>query len=73
MRSGEKFMKLRESLGLTQRQIAESVGVTDQTVSNWERGIHVPRLTPRQLIKLCERVSKSPEQLADIFEPQKNE
>ncbi|WP_225225672.1 helix-turn-helix transcriptional regulator [Komarekiella delphini-convector] len=28
-------MTLRESLGLTQRQVAEAVGVTDQTVSNW--------------------------------------
>lgn len=69
MNSGEAFMRLRESLGLTQRQIANVVGVTDQTVSNWERGIHLPRLTPRQMANLCKSINKTLDELADIFEP----
>jgi transcriptional regulator with XRE-family HTH domain len=61
------FMKLRESLGLTQRQIAEVVGVTDQTVSNWERGVNLPRLTPMQTAKLCQITRLSIEELAQLF------
>ncbi|MDZ8263702.1 MULTISPECIES: helix-turn-helix transcriptional regulator [Nostoc] len=61
-------MKLRESLGLTQRQIAEAVGVTDQTVSNWERGVYLPRLTPMQTAKLCKITRLSIEELAQVFE-----
>ncbi|AFY48529.1 putative transcriptional regulator [Nostoc sp. PCC 7524] len=72
MTSGESFMTLRESLGLTQRQIAEAVGVTDQTVSNWERGVHTPRLTLRQTIKLCKITRSTVENLADLFEPEKD-
>jgi DNA-binding XRE family transcriptional regulator len=71
MSSGENFMTLRESLGLTQKQIADVVGVTDQTVSNWERGVHVPRLTLRQTIKLCKITKRTIEDLADLFEPGK--
>lgn len=63
---------LRESLGLTQKQIADAVGVTDQTVSNWERGVHVPRLTLRQTVKLCHITNRSVEDLANLFEPEKN-
>lgn len=65
-------MSFRESLGLTQRQVADSVGVTDQTVSNWERGIHVPRLTLRQTIKLCEVMNLTVQELAELFEPESN-
>ncbi|VEP16173.1 Putative transcriptional regulator (fragment) [Hyella patelloides LEGE 07179] len=41
----EQFMKRRKELGLTQRQIAEAVGVTVQTISNWETGLYNPKLT----------------------------
>ena len=65
-------MSLRESLGLTQRQIADTVGVTDQTVSNWERGVHVPRLTLRQTVQLCKITNRSVEDLANLFESEKD-
>ena len=32
------FRTRREELGLTQRAIAESLGITGATVANWERG-----------------------------------
>ncbi|MFN6475310.1 helix-turn-helix transcriptional regulator [Nostoc sp. DedQUE07] len=72
MSLGENFMTLRESLGLTQKQIADAVGVTDQTVSNWERGIHIPRLTLKQTIKLCKITNRTVEDLANLFEPSKD-
>ena len=29
----------RKELGLTQRQLAEKLGVSDKSVSKWERGV----------------------------------
>ena len=29
----------RKSLGLTQRQVAEELGMSDKSVSKWERGV----------------------------------
>ena len=33
------LMNKRKILGLTQREIANVIGVTDQAVSDWERGV----------------------------------
>ena len=42
------LLKLRKSRDLTQKQIADALGVTVQTVSNWEVGRAEPKLTIRQ-------------------------
>lgn len=39
------LMKLREDAGLTQRQLADALGVTVTTISAWENRRHEPRLT----------------------------
>ena len=41
----EQLVHWRADAYLTQRQIAEHVGVTQQTVSDWERGIGLPHNT----------------------------
>lgn len=51
---GENILRLRTRLGLTQRQVADAVGVTVQTISNWETGESKPRLSPEQTLALCE-------------------
>lgn len=61
---GKRIMRLRERAGLTQRQVGEALGKTDQTVSNWENGIRVPRLTPPETLKLCKVLNCSLEELA---------
>lgn len=43
------FKRLRERSGLTQVQVAEAVGVSQHTVSGWDRGAqplakHLPRM-----------------------------
>jgi transcriptional regulator with XRE-family HTH domain len=43
---------LRESLGLTQREIALALGVTETTIANWERGRSGLDWIDR-LIRLC--------------------
>ncbi len=66
MGSGEKIVNLRKRLKLTQRQVAQAVGVTDQTVSNWEIGVYKPRLTPAQTLALCHVLKCSLEELVAV-------
>lgn len=40
--------RLRESRSLTQRELGVLVGVSDKTVSTWEKGIKTPRRAPLQ-------------------------
>ena len=39
------LIKLRDRAGLTQRELAQALGVTITTVSAWENKRHEPRLT----------------------------
>ena len=55
--------ELREKSGLTQKELADLVGTTVITISNWERN----RTGVEQLVrvaKLCKALGCSPEQLA---------
>ena len=38
MNIGDKLRKARQALGQTQEQVAQAVGVSRQTISNWETG-----------------------------------
>ncbi|MCX7593759.1 MAG: helix-turn-helix domain-containing protein [Fischerella sp.] len=55
-------MALRDSLGLTQKQIADAVGVTNQIVSNCESGADVPQLTFRETVNLCKITTRNQKQ-----------
>ena len=48
---GETIRNARRSLGLTQRQLADSLGVSNTCVSNWEKGLSRPDADMIQ--KLC--------------------
>lgn len=63
------LVQLRQEVGLTQEEFARWLGVTSQTVSNWENGRAVPRLTIPQFKVLCEILKKRPEELPDSFGP----
>ena len=39
---GNKILKLRKKMGFAQEQLGEIVGVTRQTISNWELGETAP-------------------------------
>ncbi|MBO4456660.1 MAG: helix-turn-helix transcriptional regulator [Butyrivibrio sp.] len=41
-RMGEFIVSIREELGLTQQQLASSVGVSDKVIANWETGKGIP-------------------------------
>lgn len=44
---GNKILKLRKEKGYSQEELAEKLGVTRQTISNWELGSTQPN--PEQL------------------------
>lgn len=67
----KKTMKiLRENRHLSQRQIADKLDITSQTVSNWETGNTHPRLTPKQTLYLCQLLQISLERLVEVLEEQ---
>lgn len=39
---GKHLAQKRKALGMTQRQLAEKLGMSDKSVSKWERGICLP-------------------------------
>jgi DNA-binding XRE family transcriptional regulator len=47
------FLLRRREQGLTQDDVASALGVSGQTVSNWERGKSIPTLTLDQVKTLC--------------------
>ena len=40
MHYGQKLLKFRESLGLSQKEFAMEIGFTQSSVSCWENNIH---------------------------------
>lgn len=49
---GEFITKLRKENGLTQKQLAEKLFITDKAISKWERGLSIPD------IAILEKLSK---------------
>ena len=47
---GARVAEIRKSLGMTQEQLAEAVGVTNVTICKWENNSTVPNAT--KLLKL---------------------
>ncbi len=54
--------KLREQKGLTQRQLADAVGVTETTIANWEKGRSGTDWFVR-ISKLCQALDVDPTSL----------
>ena len=57
----ERLKALRRQRLLTQRELAEKVGVAWQTLSAWERGTMQPRM--RHIRALCQALDVTPEEL----------
>ena len=60
---GEKITELRKKFNYTQEELAEKIGVTRQTISNWESSITSPDLN--QTILLCNLLKISISDLID--------
>lgn len=51
----EQIRRLRQRLGLSQRQLAQVMGVSQQVVSFWERGERKPRRVHRDYLRQLQR------------------
>ena len=56
--------------GVTQKDIAEELGVTPHTVTNWVKGRSEPHLTLNQWHKLAELLGTTIDKLPRSFAPQ---
>jgi len=68
-RQGTKKMtlaQLRVEAGLSQKELGDLLGTTDQTVSNWEKYRAVPKFTVRQVVTLLAALPCTLSQLAEI-------
>ncbi|MEP0829751.1 helix-turn-helix transcriptional regulator [Microcoleus sp. AS-A8] len=63
------LLQLRKNRDLTQKQIADALAVTVQTVSNWEVGRAEPKLTIRQFKALLKILQCSVDELPDDLGP----
>ncbi len=63
MSIGEKILELRKKSNFSQEKLAEKVGITRQTLSNWESDITSPDLV--QANKLCKIFKISINELVD--------
>ena len=63
---GERIASLRREKGLTQKELAGKIFVTDKAVSKWERGLNYPELSTLSL--LAEALGVSPAALLGLEE-----
>ena len=47
------ILEIRAKNKLTQAEFAESIGVSKQSVSTWEKDIYT--ISPRNLLKICQK------------------
>lgn len=66
------LMRLRTLRFITQKELAEALGVTINTVSNWESGRSIPKLTPLQYKILLKKLEITSDELPDHFGPPNN-
>lgn len=66
----ETIRALREHMRLTQREMADELEVRQQTISEWETGLHTPhRSTQKTLSMVAERAGFRYEDSLNFQEP----
>ena len=61
---GSRIRKYREALGLSQKELAERLKISNSRVSNWEQGINRPDAD--MLGNICVTLNVSPSELLDV-------
>ena len=61
---GNRIRKYREEIGISQKELAQKIGVSNGRVSNWEQGINRPDAD--MLAEICIVLNVSPSLLLDV-------
>lgn len=61
---GKRIRQYREERGMSQKELADKIGVSNSRVSNWEQGINRPDADI--LADLCRVLKVSPSELLDV-------
>lgn len=64
MSIGERLKAAREKAGITQRQLAEKIGVTQKDICRWEKGERTPSLI--RFSELCKSLDVSADKILNI-------
>lgn len=65
--NGCLLVNLREKAGITQKQLAEALKVTDHTIRNWEKGRAEAKLELWQVKEMCRILKCEVWDLPDTF------
>ncbi len=63
---GERAAQLRKALKLTQREVADQIGVTPDTISRIERGVHTP--DHKHVVDLARVLNVTPDYLNGLVD-----
>ena len=66
---GSEARRLRINCLLTQQDLADRMGVRQQTVSEWETGLHLPRYSTSKHLNLIAQEVKFSYQVQDTAGP----
>lgn len=61
---GSRIRKYREIRGISQKELAERINVSNSRISNWEQGINRPDADI--IAALCHALNVSPSELLDV-------
>ncbi len=69
--NNEHIQALRRHLGLTQRQLADRLGVRQQTISEWETGMYQPRGASSTLLSIVAENARFKYEVAPLRKAEK--
>ena len=61
MTFAENFKRARKTVGLTQQQVADALGLERSAIAHYEKGDSMPSL--RNILKICKLLNMSIEEL----------
>lgn len=67
-----RIMQYFKQVNLSQEQIANFVGVSRVTISDWQNGKSVPNLDPNRMNRLCIALKCTIQELIDLFQPEES-
>ena len=68
----QRIQALRCHLGLTQRELADSLGTRQQTISEWETGMYKPRGTSATLLSIIAERANFKYQTTPLEKPKRS-